>query len=98
MQRKNELVVLAITTAAFFVAAWLAGPLSMDEPPLDLGGGISMLPGGQVVVRGSSPAGPMRIPDESEYHGLTDAHGQEWTAPATLEVTAVVQERLRAGK
>lgn len=98
MQRKNELVVLAITSAAFCVATWLAGPLSMDEAPLDLGGGISMLPGGRIVVRGSPPLAPMRIPDESEYHGPSEAHEQAWSSPSPLQVTVVAQQKLRAGK
>lgn len=98
MQRSNERVVLAISTAAFCVAAWLAGPLSMDEAPLDLGGGISMLPGGAIVVRGSPPPAPMRIPDESEYHGPSDAHEQAGSSPSPLEVRVVAQQTLRAGK
>lgn len=91
MNRRAELSLLTVAVGGFLAALWAAGPLVIDDAPLDLGSGIFMTPTGQIVVDGSRSPGPMRIPEEQEYFGVTDAAETETTlrktAPVRVELT-----------
>lgn len=64
---------LALAMVVFYVLLLCVGPIHVADamPDLDLGSGISLTPDGQIKITNPLPAGPMRIPEESEYNGLT---------------------------
>lgn len=96
MNRPAELSMLTLAVAGSLATLWVAGPLVIDEAPLDLGSSIFMTPSGRVLVDGSPPAGPMRIPEEQEYFGATTApvaeNADQRAAPVRVESTRVAPE------
>lgn len=65
--------VLLVAMVIFYLLLLCIGPISIVDamPDVDLGGGISMTPDGQIKVTNDEPTGAMRIPDESEYDGIS---------------------------
>ena len=63
---------LLIVTGLFYAALVSIGPIFMDEAYLDLGGGISMGPNGEIHIRNAPPVSAMRIPDD-EAVGIVGA-------------------------
>src|SRR5215203_2994133 len=50
---------LLLVTGLFYVALVSVGPIFMDETDLDLGGGISMGPNGDIHIRNAPPVSSM---------------------------------------
>jgi hypothetical protein len=65
--------ILPAAMVIFYLLLLRIGPINVVDamPDLDLGGGISMTPDGQIKVTSDPPVGPMRIPEESEYGGIS---------------------------
>jgi len=57
---------LLFTTMLFYGAILVVGPIFVDEAELDLGGGISMAPTGQIRVSNAPPVAPMHLPEDAE--------------------------------
>lgn len=69
----SHLLVLVLAMVIFYFLLLAVGPAAVVDamPDVDLGGGISMTPDGQIRITNDFPSGPMRIPEESEYGGIT---------------------------
>jgi hypothetical protein len=64
---------LLLAAGLFYVALVSVGPIFLDEADLDLGGGISMGPNGDIHIKNAPPMSGMRIPDDEEIGILSSA-------------------------
>jgi hypothetical protein len=64
---------LLLVTGLFYVVLVSVGPIFMDEADLDLGGGISMGPNGDIHIKNAPPVSSMRIPDDEEIGTASSA-------------------------
>ncbi|MBC5784217.1 hypothetical protein H8N03_14795 [Ramlibacter sp. USB13] len=71
---RRTLVLAVVLAVVLFSGLLLAiGPTDAVEalPDLDLGSGIRMTPDGSIRITHDLPSGPRRLPEESEYGGIT---------------------------
>jgi hypothetical protein len=68
--------ILLLAVVLFCGALRMVGPIAMDDEDLDLGGGISMAPDGQIRMTNKRPVAPMRIPDDAEI-GISEHASSE---------------------